>query len=74
MTDVFRDFLGVFESQDGSHIGSQTPDEFRASMRAPKTYFFAALLKTWNDRQKWWGYPKHACLEMRIRPSKRRRR
>lgn len=74
MTDVFKDFLVVIESPEGSRIGSLTPDEFRASMSAPKTYFLADLIKTWNDRQERWGYPNRARLEMRTKAPKRRRR
>ena len=35
MADVFKDFLVVIESADGTRRGSLTPDEFRAGMGCP---------------------------------------
>ena len=74
MADVFKDFLVVVESPDGTRRGALTPDEFRAGMGCPKTHFLDDCIKRWNAQQERLGYEDRARLEMRMKPSRRRRR
>ena len=74
MADVFKDFLVVIESADGTRRGSLTPDEFRAGMGCPKMHFLADCITDWNAKQDRLGHEDRARLEMRTKPSRRRRR
>ena len=73
MTDVFKDFL-VIESADGTRRGSLTPEEFRVVFGCPKTLFLDDCIKRYNARQAREGAEDRARVEMRTRPSRRRRR
>jgi hypothetical protein len=76
MTDVFKDFLVVIESADGTRRGSLTPDEFRIALGCSKTAFLADCIESYNARQLREGAEDRARLEMRTvssRASRRRR-
>ena len=73
MADVFKDFLVVIESADGTRRGSLSPDEFRAAIGCPKTAFLADCVDRYNARQSREGAEDRARLEMRTTPSRRRR-
>jgi hypothetical protein len=72
VADVFKDFLVVIESAEGKRRSSLTPDEFRSGMGCPKT--LGDCITDWNASQVRLGNEDRARLEMRTKPSRRRRR
>lgn len=74
MADVFKDFLVVIESADGTRRGSLTPNEFRTGMGCPKAHFLADCIESWNAKQAREGSEDRARLEMRTKPVRRSRR
>lgn len=73
MTDVFKDFLVVIESADGTRRGSLTPEEFRAATGCAKTAFLSDCIDRYNSFQTRQGYEDRARLEMRTTSRSKRR-
>jgi hypothetical protein len=74
MADVFKDFLVVVESADGTRRGSLTPEEFRAAFGCSKTAFLQDCITIFNERQAREGAEDRVRLEIRTEPKRRRRR
>lgn len=74
MTDVFKDFLVVIESADGTRRGSLTPEEFRAAFGCSKTTFLSDCVQRFNERQVHEGLEDRARVEMRTMSKRGRRR
>jgi hypothetical protein len=74
VTEVFKDFLVVIESPDGTRRGSLTPEEFRAAIGCPKTAFLSDCIERYNLSQERQGHADRARMEMRTTSSKRKRR
>jgi hypothetical protein len=73
MADVFKDFLVVIESADGTRRGSLTPEEFRAASGCSRTAFLSDCIDRYNAGQARQGYEDRARLEMRTTPKGKRR-
>lgn len=73
MTEVFKDFLVVIESPDGTRRSSLTPEEFRIAIGCAKTAFLGTCIEQYNLNQARQGYEDRARLEMRTKSSGRRR-
>jgi hypothetical protein len=74
VTDVFKDFLVVIESADGTRRGSLTSEEFRAATGCSRTAFLADCIERYNASQARQGYEDRARLEMRTTSPRRKRR
>jgi hypothetical protein len=74
VTDVFKDFLVVIESADGTRRGSLTPEEFRMASGCSRTTFLGDCIESYNARQLREGAEDRARLEMRTQPSRGRGR
>ena len=74
MTEVFKDFLVVIEDARGTRRGSLTPEEFRTAAGCSRTAFLGDCVESYNARQKREGAEDRARLEMRMEPSRGRRR